>query len=801
MVAKNILYSISCGLLVLVYVLTQNIATVAAITGDQARIFRENIPFYDIDQCGTAQSAQQASTTGITPGPIYIMGDSITALAKDTYINKFKGSGWDPTVEGLSSRQIVTTPPSPSGLGQLDKDKDLIGKTNAIVIALGTNGSGNSEASIKNDVSDAMKKLKQYNTSSAPIYWVNILDTRNDSDSTKTNRAISSAVGNDGTVIDWYTTAKSSANLSSFNEGVHPTAQKDIDLLVNLVYNSVSKGSGNTATAGGSATGSDGTYTYISAGNIPVSGSTVQASTFGGSFIDGKWGSSNDVQGVDPPRTSDDNGKGNSPDGIAGKAGYAELSVAVGSGDYSALGGLPEHTKLQITYNGKSVIAEKLDVGAGGDSHPLIDLWWETAKLLNFTGGNGKVTLHAVPNSTPTTPVGGQATDTNNNVQPGCCPDGSGGGSGVAVSGSVSPNVGKGTSSKGQENLQKAVVAAGEKFDVDPNFIAAFYYAENSRTGDSTNNADSASGTPATGDGKWREPAPDYGTGPPWPGINAFSAYGPWQFITSTWQAYKPPGSNDTTDRNDLYKSALAAGKYLAALGAKKGADESKLRQAAFGYNHSDTYASSVVNTYKYLSGAGSVNVSSDGSASGCSSGTSSIEGYKDPYRDVKQKIPMRIDMGLDYGGVGPIYAIGNGTVNVVHKRNGGSGWPGWGVDGGGGWVSYTLSDGPAKGKTVYFAENCQPVVNEGDQVTPDTKICDLDGLTSAWSESGWAADKTTTWAAAHVEWSGHDSSSYYTAYGENFSQLIHKLGEKPGTKIAGAQKIGTLPSGWPTWE
>ena len=789
----------------MVYIIAQNAATVNAISGDQSKIFKENIHYYDIDACGSGQQGQQTNAGGATPGPIYIMGDSITELAKDTYISKFKDGGWAPTVEGLSSRQIDTTPPSPSGIGQIDKDKDVIGKANAIVIALGTNGSGYSEASIKSDVSKAMTKIKQYNTSSSPVFWVNIIDTRHDADSVKTNNAIKAGVGSDATIIDWYSKAKSDAKLSTFNEGVHPTAKEDIDLLVNLVYKSVTEGgtstSGSTAGASSGATGSDGTYTYRAVGDIPVGGKTAQASTFGGSFVSGKWGPSNGVQGVEPPRSSDDNGKGNSPDGIAGKAGYAELSVNVGSGDYSALGNLPEHTKLQITYKGKSVIAEKLDVGAGGDSHPLIDLWWETAKLLDFTDGNGKVTLHAVPDSTPTTPVDGAAEATNNNVQAGCCPDGSGSGAGVAVSGSVSPNVGKGTSSKGQENLQKAVVAAGEKFDVDPNFIAAFYYAENSRTGDSTNNADSASGTPASGDGKWREPAPDYGTGPPWPGINAFSAYGPWQFITSTWQAYKPPGSNDTSDRNDLYKSALAAGKYLGALGAKKGVDEAKLRQAAFGYNHSDTYASSVVNTYKYLSGGGSVDVSSDGSGAGCNSGSSSIDGYKDPYRDVKQKTPMRIDMGLDYGGVGPIYAIGNGTVNTVYKRNGGSGWPGWGVEGGGGWVSYTLSDGPAKGKTVYFAENCQPVVSAGDQVTPDTKICDLDGLTSAWSESGWAADKTTSWAAAHVEWGGHDSTAYYTAYGENFSQLIHKLGEKPGTKVAGAQKIGTLPSDWPTWE
>jgi hypothetical protein len=73
--------------------------------------------------------------------------------------------------------------------------------------------------------------------------------------------------------------------------------------------------------------------------------------------------------------------------------------------------------------------------------------------------------------------------------------------------------------------------------------------------------------------------------------------------------------------------------------------------------------------------------------------------------------------------------------------------------------------------------------------------------LISAWSEQGWAADKSTTWAAAHVEWNGHDSSNFYTAYGENFSDLLVKLGAKPGTKKPGAQKIGSLPAGWPQWK
>jgi hypothetical protein len=71
-------------------------------------------------------------------------------------------------------------------------------------------------------------------------------------------------------------------------------------------------------------------------------------------------------------------------DDLRGKMAFAELGMG------TALGGLPYRAKLQITYNGRSVIAEKLDIGRGGSpvqGHPrAIDLWYETARALGFSG-------------------------------------------------------------------------------------------------------------------------------------------------------------------------------------------------------------------------------------------------------------------------------------------------------------------------------------------------------------------------------------------------------------------------------
>ncbi len=187
-------------------------------------------------------------TTGNSAvGEIYIMGDSITNIAKSTYLTKFKNP-WKPTVEGLGSRQIDKTPPSPDGIGQIIQDKEVISKAKTIVIALGTNGTGYSEASVKADVSKAVKEIRKHNPS-APLYWVNVIDTRSDQNSQKTNRAIKEGLGTEGEVVNWYKEAEEKADLDSFEGGVHPTKQSDIKLLVDLVYGAVSKGQDSSVSA------------------------------------------------------------------------------------------------------------------------------------------------------------------------------------------------------------------------------------------------------------------------------------------------------------------------------------------------------------------------------------------------------------------------------------------------------------------------------------------------------------------------------------------------------------------------
>jgi flagellum-specific peptidoglycan hydrolase FlgJ len=87
---------------------------------------------------------------------------------------------------------------------------------------------------------------------------------------------------------------------------------------------------------------------------------------------------------------------------------YAELSTNPGEKDldFAALGKLPDHHKLAITFNNKTVVAEKLDVGGGerGENR-AIDLYKTVADALGFTStGIGDVVIKDVPDDTPLGP-------------------------------------------------------------------------------------------------------------------------------------------------------------------------------------------------------------------------------------------------------------------------------------------------------------------------------------------------------------------------------------------------------------
>jgi hypothetical protein len=149
---------------------------------------------------------------------------------------------------------------------------------------------------------------------------------------------------------------------------------------------------------------------YIAIGNIPITGKDVGASVFGGKQVGGGLWAANwaDNQGNDEGNTQSSDGakqskcNKNSPH-LTGTVSFAELDMG------KALGDIPDCTKLEIKFkdSGKTIIATKQDIGAGGDKvnglKRAVDLWWEAANALGFNVGTGVVTIHAVDPATPET--------------------------------------------------------------------------------------------------------------------------------------------------------------------------------------------------------------------------------------------------------------------------------------------------------------------------------------------------------------------------------------------------------------
>jgi hypothetical protein len=96
----------------------------------------------------------------------------------------------------------------------------------------------------------------------------------------------------------------------------------------------------------------------------------------------------------------DDSGIGYRGDNLHTRSGYAELGYTASTNETNShtglLGNLPYGTALQITYRGRSAVAEKLDVGRGGD--PVeghlrrIDIGYRVADDVDFHG-TGLVTI------------------------------------------------------------------------------------------------------------------------------------------------------------------------------------------------------------------------------------------------------------------------------------------------------------------------------------------------------------------------------------------------------------------------
>jgi hypothetical protein len=182
----------------------------------------------------------------------------------------------------------------------------------------------------------------------------------------------------------------------------------------------------------------------------------------------------------------------------------------------------------------------------------------------------------------------------------------------------------------------------------------------------------------------------------------------------------------------------------------------------------------------------GTVTVCATGTSHACLASATPNQRYCNPYRDLTNLVQERIDQGVDYGGAGPIYAMGPGTIDVFNNRND-SGWPG------GTFVSYKVSAGPAAGREIYLAENIDlnPSLQSGSFVYNGTSLGTLVDA-SPDSESGWgvAGESVTAEYGCYTE-------GCMTPLGVNFNTLLVCLGTPSGTMGTGG--CCPQPTGWPT--
>ncbi len=197
--------------------------------------------------------------------------------------------------------------------------------------------------------------------------------------------------------------------------------------------------------------------------------------------------------------------------------------------------------------------------------------------------------------------------------------------------------------------------------------------------------------------------------------------------------------------------------------------------------------SSQVVYTVEPVAGANTTSSSTATSAGTCpsqSKGPSDASSYQNPLREAKDVQGTRIGAGVYFAGRSTVYPIGKAVVvvaltNAMSPKNS--------------FISYKLIDGPAAGKVIFVSGTCSSGIKKDDQLEPTTKLCDMNNE-EPFTQMGWANDTGTAPADTVAD-------DQYSVYGENFAELLTRLGA-PTVSVGTAQVTETtLPTGWPTWE
>jgi len=153
-------------------------------------------------------------------------------------------------------------------------------------------------------------------------------------------------------------------------------------------------------------------------------------------------------------------------------------------------------------------------------------------------------------------------------------------------------------------------------------------------------------------------------------------ANGPFQFLLSTWEAYKVDGDGDgKADVQNLTDAAFGAAKYLSASGGKPGASVADLRKAIYAYNHANWYVDNVMEAYNmFVTGDNSTGQNNSGNPSqgnlqNCGGNIGvSASGFVFPQKTTKAQLK---ENGWNPNCTNPISSMGPGSANPVTRRDG----------------------------------------------------------------------------------------------------------------------------------
>ncbi|HEX4774466.1 MAG TPA: phage tail tip lysozyme [Candidatus Saccharimonadales bacterium] len=789
-------------------------ASATGLCDSQKKVFADGIPYFNSCTCDSSSSTQTPATnpTGGATGSVYMLGDSITFGSKDDLASDFKQAGYSSSYISARVSRSLSSPGSSvtsdgtadsyhAGLDQLDVDKSKIASSDTVIMALGTNAEIN--GSFHDNVTSAINKIKAANPN-ANIYWVNIFSNVPDHKAAynSTLNSLSSSLG--FTVID-----TTGANISLSGDGIHPDTngqQTYADLVAKAVSSSTTPAPApDTSSACACTAGAiDSSSALVGNNNVQKAWNFFKSQGLNDAQTAGILGNLQDESGqnIDPEINQNGSGDSQTQPKTGGADGWGIAQWTYPSQDFDQLikqykiSGPGNELATQLNL----VLAQMKDVSPTGvkDTFSAIKQINDPGQAAAFfdTNFEGGVSGGRVQNATTLYGQRGQLNQSSGST------GGSTGGNATGASTTTSDIL------EGHK-LPATVGGTGDEAPVDSSGhltvgVGAVTFSQFASLGQNYRdyyitmrwryalwNWD---GTNTSGpeDSSWYGQKPRLvlvtnprnhksiiadimESGPaPWTGVDTQSNNTPKEGWTNP-QDGTPSGY---TGRVSGFPPPA-----IQALGASQTTSDGSGDKLEYAWAPDQTAQPGPTTLQVNGTGGGSGDCSSSGGVNGGA--------YQNPFKDIPNIRPEGIDAGVDYVGDGPVHPIGPAKVAVSEPN---SPWLY------GNYISYTLTSGPAVGKTVYVAEDCtvNTALHQGQVIGPSDTVCTLNSKRTGL-ETGWANANNDL----PLPYTDH---CYYlvnpslpktsTAYGVNFNKLMVSLGV-PNASLLGGPVTCTLPSGW----